>query len=410
MHFLFLLFITAFCFAEEKIFFSHIPKTGGLTIRSLLENHYSQDDISIGLSCLFNKKDPIIDPFSNKKLICGHFFYSKAGPYTEDYRKITFLRDPVERILSEHHYIFDREHRDRSRILKQHYLPLEGDPIDTAANIACKFLSRLDPSDPLVPIEQHLESAKDVLMNDFDFIGITEEMDESIALLCNFLGWELPTEIAIHNVTDRKQTQYSQDVLEGISKRNWADIELYQFAKKLFEVEKQNRVSYIKKEEITWVNEIDYDFKQPLDGFGWCNRENWPEGIFRWLCSSEKGHIEFPLIARFDYHMQLRLLIKTSLLPILSISVNNIVLSHQVKSLDDLMNEYQWYVCHVHIPQEVLQEGKKTKLTIAIDDVDRIPVRDSYRGRCGLSRILINVHPKNLGRRNSRDILKKKDI
>jgi hypothetical protein len=64
-------------------------------------------------------------------------------------------------------------------------------------------------------------------------------MDESVALFCNLMGWKPPETIPILNATDASESIYPQDVLDSIAERNWADIELYQFAKELFEIEKQ---------------------------------------------------------------------------------------------------------------------------------------------------------------------------
>ena len=85
---------------------------------------------------------------------------------TSDFKLITFLRNPVERVLSEHRYCM-RKHQGNPKILAAHRLPAAGDPIDTASNMACKMLSGLDDKNNSIPIDLHLSYAKKALREFF---------------------------------------------------------------------------------------------------------------------------------------------------------------------------------------------------------------------------------------------------
>jgi hypothetical protein len=211
-----------FLFSEEKIYFLHIPKTGGSTVIKLLRQHYS-----------YGRRNEDI-----RLIGMRHLTYCQAKEIFKRYKIFTFLREPVARVLSEHRFCMNI-HRGFPRMLNLHFLPAQGSPIETASNIVCKILSGLDPRDSEISIEQHLASAKKNLAEELFFIGITEKMNESIELLYHLMGWQPPKEIPICNATDSSKEFYSQDVLDGIAKRNWADIELYEYALKLFENQKK---------------------------------------------------------------------------------------------------------------------------------------------------------------------------
>jgi len=328
--------------------------------------------------------------FDKIALFTGHFFYSAVRDKSKDFKKVVIMRDPIERILSEQRYIFDQTHKNPSVILNEHFLSPESTPIESAENIACKLLSQINPFDPTIPIEQHLQSAKETLANEFDFIGITEKMSESIALFFHLMGWNPPEEVPIHNTSNKRSSKPPSLPLDEIAKRNWADIELYEFGKELFEQQKKRPFPRLTDDNIQWVDRIDYDFNQPLDGFGWCPRESLPSGTFRWLWSSERGCIEFPLSDDYGYILDADLLILPALIAKLSFAVNGVKISHRFGKLQPSSDEYQWVHSKAFIPRNLLQNKKKARIEITVEDPDRVPAKDSYRGRCGCRKITIS--------------------
>lgn len=377
---------------EDKLVYVHIPKSGGITVESLICNRFHAKDckrVYLEVQTTFQKyKLETYEDYKDKKFIHGHFFlYQKEF---EGFNKITFLRDPVARVLSEQRHCVDVGKRDPWE-LEFHLLPPLGDPIDTANNVACLVLSALDPKDPSIPIETHLDHAKYNLAKKFFFVGITEKMEDSMNLLYRKMGWPLPEEIPVFNTTDSSR-KYPAEILEGIRKRNWADIELYQFALKLFEKEKKESSSVSLDEEIDWVSNIDYTFSQPLDGIGWCPREELEGEIFRWICSKETATIHYPLKGNGNYFLKTEILIHPTLFQNLQIKVNDkpISIATQKPFAIDLNDGFQWCTCLGVIPANYFKKGQKTSITFSIYDPKRKPEKDYYSGRMACKKIEIS--------------------
>ena len=100
-------------------------------------------------------------------------------------------------------------------------------------NHQCRFLSDFDPTDFSISPAKHLESAKYNLQHHFFFVGITEDLDSTLPSLFKALSLSEPQQVPRLN-TSEKQYQYPRELIQKLQERNWADIELYAFAKKLF--------------------------------------------------------------------------------------------------------------------------------------------------------------------------------
>ncbi len=217
--------------SSDILIFHHIPKNAGTTVTKLLDKHFEQDDI-LKLAFYYELDETIISEISNYKFVRGHFFYHQLQ--TIKAKKIVFLREPVQRTLSEHRF-YKKYYPGirRKNLFKEHFLP-EGDPLYTVQNHQCLFLSSLDPRNASIPISAHLKSAKFNLANQFFFVGITEDLERSLKALYFLMGWPEETEIPKLQSTDASSEIYPDNLLEQIRERNWADIELYNYAKDLY--------------------------------------------------------------------------------------------------------------------------------------------------------------------------------
>ena len=217
--------------ASDPFIFVHVPKTGGQTVAGLIDSHFDRKKVFPGYF-YFNLDDKKKKNLADFDLIRGHFFYSQLCSLRG--KKVTFVREPVKRTLSEHRFWL-RYNRSpgTNALVRLHYLP-PGDPLYVMSNHQCLFLSSYDPRDPTITIERHLESALKNLVEDFWFVGITEELDDGVRALFSMMGWKAPGTIPRRNATKPTSETFSDELIEEIRQRNWADIKLYECAKELY--------------------------------------------------------------------------------------------------------------------------------------------------------------------------------
>lgn len=204
-----------------KIISVHIPKTGGSTFKHLLLNQLKDVTILAGkplFSRHLNEKPCIFDiNIINHKIIHGHFSVEQLSGISNSDKIITWLRNPVDRVISHYYYWKNRPN------INMH--PIE-------EKIKFNNLSLLEFSQ--IPSMQNVQSYFCQDKNRIFFFGITEFYKESIELLEKDLSIVINYDIdKIKNVG--KKEFVSEEVREAICKSNLKDIELYSEALQIFE-------------------------------------------------------------------------------------------------------------------------------------------------------------------------------
>ena len=233
---------------SETLIFLHIPKAGGSTISKILEQQYSRaetltlDDRERQIAQL--KALPAAQR-GQYRLIQGHLFFGlhRFIPRASTY--ITFLRRPVERVLSFYHY---------ARSTPDHYLyPLvTTERLDLKTLLArevtlelrneqTRLLAGDEWEDPQrVVTRAALELAKANLRTHFRVVGLLEEFDASLLLLRRAFEWDLPFYVK-DNVTKKKpdDTSLDAETRRLVEDANCLDLELYEYARNLFDEQRR---------------------------------------------------------------------------------------------------------------------------------------------------------------------------
>ena len=94
---------------NKPLFFLHIPRTGGTTVDAILLKNFNQDSVLKIYNANEYKNNRFYDSDEIKKIkyITGHLLLDKYDPpqiYGQEVSVFTFLRDPIQRLISE--YIF----------------------------------------------------------------------------------------------------------------------------------------------------------------------------------------------------------------------------------------------------------------------------------------------------------------
>ncbi|MEP7293782.1 MAG: sulfotransferase family 2 domain-containing protein [Chloroflexota bacterium] len=296
--------------SPERLFFCHIPKTGGVTLRSLLSEHFHQREIFP-----YDQWEDVPANISPSQLLSyrlyqGHFFWSSTlSLLGKPLPTITMLRNPLDRALSAYDHIRRSPEHPRHNLINGKNATLE-DFLEKGlfggyANTQVLFLSGSSSTTPTVvnaqleyknllvrnPQYLSLEHAKEVL-EQMEFFGITERFDDSIQLLFHRFGWAPPLVYERLNVGhERKSAEsYPPALIDRLVECNRLDIELYEYGKKLFEARYRQFIADLQWESYNYRSqslnsppEIAISFDDAIEGYGWYPREFTSSGrCYRW--------------------------------------------------------------------------------------------------------------------------------
>jgi hypothetical protein len=239
--------------SEPLLAFVHIPKTAGGSVMSMFTAAYSKKGVK-------KTGNYVSNPEKTQRKISkalrvegrvsfGHTPYGalrhKLPP---DTRYVTFLREPVDRVLSHYYRHIELKHPKQVRTER----PTTGwnakaNSIEEAlvemhlpqmSNLATRFLVS-DPSPPMatdLPAGA-LEDAK-ASLRAFAFVGIQERFEESLVLLQRDLGLgQIPYRNRHVSSGDARPTvdEIPDEQRALIEEYNALDAELYRFGVELFE-------------------------------------------------------------------------------------------------------------------------------------------------------------------------------
>ena len=247
---------------HQLTLFAHIPKTAGTSVKSVAkENHDSLIAFSKRAHSGTRLHDWVADFQSRdasrggSTFIQGHFGYGLHDYLQQPATYTTFLRRPVDRVVS-HYYFLTRPESSSHWAENPPGIAelLHERRLSAFDNLQTRYISGLgwhrrgycgDLLDPKLQVAygecsaEMLEMAKGNLQHRMLF-GLQDRYDESIAFLRSALGWkvDLP-ESGPLNVNPRRKrvTELDEELVEFIRAENALDVELYKFASSLFDAQ-----------------------------------------------------------------------------------------------------------------------------------------------------------------------------
>ncbi len=270
-----------------KLFFVHIPKTGGVSFSECLERMYSGTSFSFTGADNFSKDLERYRGLSSREkekiaLITGHVPVTTGESELDRLPKITFLRNPVDRVKSFCQHVSEGK---STYLLTEH--PPERFDVDKfldsgnpeLSNLQTKALLgrgsslHIDLDDPDLMVEKAIE----VLENKLVCFGLTECFDESLMLFRKTLGWEnWPVYRKLNIKNEARPLVFSERNICKIRELNELDMRVYDVARELFRRRVQENVDYIESSLQDFQRAQDAFLKQQQvkDGIGFAHKDS----------------------------------------------------------------------------------------------------------------------------------------
>ncbi|BAU43595.1 Sulfotransferase family protein [Leptolyngbya sp. O-77] len=337
---------------DDTLYFCHIPKTAGMTFRTILEDYFACEEI-----CPATLSNQIADytpeQLREYRLFRGHLgFVNIPGLLAgKNLIKVTVLREPVSRVISHYEYIRrtpdDPYYESVSQMTLEEFATGEG-PGRVGKNVQVYHIARLlqydigslEPEEALALAQKSLHLCA--------YAGILERFQESLFLLSYIFGWkpivnsrrenvaksktplsEIPPETlarireamsldrALYDdgceIFQQRFDEMQQDLVQRYGDRLALDApppgQVLEFAtlQHLLEWHSQDRY----QAQNPPPSEVSvYNFCQPLRGLGWQRRDcaqNRPNVAHRWTGPVTTSTLDLPIAPTpTDYRVELQ--------------------------------------------------------------------------------------------------------
>jgi hypothetical protein len=240
---------------ESKLYFLHIPKTAGTSIRYWLWDAFAVEDF---LEC-HDLRD--LEAVGSSQIDRALFYSGHFGPLlwqrlASRPTTVTFLREPVAQVFSTIHYLRGRsEEESQNWGIGTWALPLfielarredlssllkHGSYVNAYSNMQVRFLSGDIPQDgALNPVTGAMYDRARRTLETLEAVGLVERMQESLLLIAGLLGWPpraLPYKLNQTPANGRDALDaLLSDNLALIRETNSWDLKLYDFGRQLFD-------------------------------------------------------------------------------------------------------------------------------------------------------------------------------
>lgn len=248
---------------KKKFAFVHIPKTAGMTMSAILEKKFPKEKI-----CPFRLYPDLVvvprEEINQYSLFRGHFPYDILDCLLDEpFRCITILREPVARYYSYYKFMKKREDFQQFSFLANE-IPLirkmnfeefasatDFVVVRDGLNQQCRYLGKETPASltlpytagKQVPTRDEIERAKTRLAN-MEAFGLAERFQDSLFLMSFAFGWEPIMDTIVLNTSGKVERSDIPDKTRSlVEEKNKPDVELFNFAKTLFETKYQNMLS-----------------------------------------------------------------------------------------------------------------------------------------------------------------------
>jgi hypothetical protein len=226
-------------YQDHLLIFMHIPKTAGITLRTIISNQYKPEEV---INTFHHETgfETIVQQVRTENIKCllSHHPFGIHKMLNKPFTYVTMLRDPVDRVISAYYYLhknpdtLEEFKKKMDRVSFKEFITEDDKDFQYFVN---NMQTRI-ASGEYDPNMADLKRAKKNLIDYFSVIGITEMFDESIDLMKATFGWGNINYVK-QNVTKNRplKEHVPEEIIKIIEEKNQLDLELYKWARENFE-------------------------------------------------------------------------------------------------------------------------------------------------------------------------------
>lgn len=222
--------------AEPVILFPHIPKGGGTTFNEIIRMEYTATEtlwLKSRDDAIFHGGRFTLDNTSKLKIARGHGIVFGYHRYLEQpFKYLSFVRDPVQRILSNYFYFVSRPDLPEGKKINEEGTSLFDFQAQYPNSQAHYLLGASFPAE-YSPCEEDKRQLRAILDEHFLAVGVVEQYNESLFIMRHLLNWKQDYYWRKLNITKKVEARDKVDpeILEKIRLGNQADQWVFEYAK-----------------------------------------------------------------------------------------------------------------------------------------------------------------------------------
>lgn len=230
---------------NNKFIIMHIPKCAGTALRLMIEEHCGSNALVklYSMENQFGKPDKPITGYS-EDFVIGHFGVDYFKDQKHSRKAITFIRDPIDRVLSHYYYWRSTELSgigaklakclSLADFLKSDLLAVRRQISNLQTWMFVANIDMLNRHKLACASQDELFDLARKNLEHFDFVGTTESFDTDLRFLNDKYSWGAGYSLTAANVTKKRKyledlDDETVDLLRGVTA---LDRRFYRYIKK----------------------------------------------------------------------------------------------------------------------------------------------------------------------------------
>jgi hypothetical protein len=315
---------------RAPLFFMHIPKTAGMSMRQYLNNQYPADEI-----CPAERWQDLLDlerHVGSYRLVRGHFRYNLRQLVAPDARVLVVLRDPLRRTVSALRHLGRDPNFHQTYEMAKHLtlgeMIRKTEIMALQRDVQARFLCASRPAED---VTTYLEVARSGNLDadagdsesppafqlaadrleSIEFVGTTEGLGALVSTMAEQMDFHPPVHFPVINENPQRVDPLlglTEQELDIVREHNKIDLQLYDFARKLLNGRAfEQSMRQLIRSGVYQVPPGSFEIKMSgiIPGSGWYPAESAGQTSWRWTGPGRRFTLEVPLRQDVSYRFDM---------------------------------------------------------------------------------------------------------